>query len=124
MIYRASVTLYSLRDPLDFKYAPAPRDGGYGGHCLLKRTNSAPLPQRTSASADALVVIEVPRDPAAPPWVRTRVLPPLIRSAQRLERAPWAVGRRRKVMAPEAMAAFRSAGVITVGRVIMIGEGV
>jgi len=34
-----------------------------------------------SLSADALVLIEVPREPAAPPWVRTREEPPRMRSA-------------------------------------------
>ena len=48
----------------------------------------------TSPRALFAVLIRVPREPAAPPWVRTRVLPPLIWFAQRRARAPCATGRR------------------------------
>ena len=93
------IYFYSLRDPLVFSHGARPPQGRNAITLPLPRTNRGwvchpPNRHCTSPRALALVLMRVLLLPAAPPWVRTRVLPPLMRSAQRRAAAPWATGRR------------------------------
>ena len=95
----AWVTLYRLRDPLGFSHGARAPQGRNAITLPLPRTNRGwvchpPNRHFTSPRALAVVLIRVLLLPAAPPWVRTRVLPPLMRSAQRRAAAPCATGRR------------------------------
>ena len=83
MIELANARLYSLRGPIVFRHtAPAITIPLY--HNTAAATNERgwvchPLNRHpTSPRALFAVLMRVALLPAAPPWVRTRVLPPLI----------------------------------------------
>ena len=123
----AWVTLYSLRDPLVFSHGATPSRYRYTITLPLPRTNRGwvchpPNRHPTSPRALALVLIRVLLLPAAPPWVRTRVLPPLMRSAQRRAAAPWATGRRVMVNSAPLMVVVVM-GCVAVCSGIVVGNG-
>ena len=123
----AWVTLYSLRDPLVFSHGPPAPQGRYTIILLFSRTNRGwvchpPNCHFTSPRALAVVLMRVLLLPAAPPWVRTRVLPPLMRSAQRRAAAPCATGRRVMVnWMPSMVVLVIGCGAVVFG--IVVGRG-
>jgi len=127
MIELANARLYSLQGPIVFRHtAPAITIPLY--HNTAAATNERgwvchPLNcHPTSPRALAFVLMLVPLLPAAPPWVRTRVLPPLIWFAQRLALVPCATGRRVMVNWMPSMVVL-VIGCVAVCFGIVVGNG-